>query len=173
MKKALELNSDKQLYECWTQLRRSEISKYSSNKEPIVWHFSAYVTINSRFHVERCWLVNRTRYNYGLHPDTPPLLPYHLAVLQSLYGYSLQGDLVSAEDLRAAILTLDVGTFHVSHTCGNGRTEGGDDTRVCCNPSHLRIRSKVYNAEQAYCHHFLHRSMEDRLAFYDSGLMSS
>jgi len=163
-------NTDNEIANSWHNLMNGVTSKFDSTKKRITLNKKAYVTTNARGQRRHCWTVNVTRYGVGL-KGGKSILPYHLALI-SKFGTKYKYDPERRMKLQLAIMKLGAGKNHITHTCGNGRSKYRSDKKVCCNPRHLRVRTKEYNAEQSHCHHFLHRSDADRQKFYESGLCS-
>jgi hypothetical protein len=86
--------------------------------------------------------------SFGL--KTTSLFPYHLAIIQKLGCKKYQDNPDKFAELKADIDRLSAGSWHITHTCGNGRKTDQPDSQICCNPHHLKIREKAYNEEQKH-----------------------
>jgi hypothetical protein len=164
--KIISTHSKEDIMATWKNLKKSVTSKYDSTKGTIIWNKEALVKTDSDGDTRYCWTVNRTRYGVGLKHGVS-IIPYHLAFLARVKWMDTDEKLGRFID---EVKGLSPGGNHITHTCGNGRAVGKNDKDVCCNPRHLRIRSKQYNESQAHCHYFLNKSEESRRAFMASGL---
>jgi hypothetical protein len=163
--KIVSSHSKEEIIATWENLNKSVTSKYDSTKKRIIWNKAALVKKDRDGDDRNCWTVNVTRYGVGL-KNGVSIIPYHLALISKM-------EFMSPERIRGfiqEIKSLSPGGNHITHTCGNGRSQGKADTEVCCNPRHLHIRSKQYNESQAHCHYFLNKSEESRRAFLESDL---
>jgi len=165
LSKIINMHSVDDITKTWNNLQNSITSQFDSTKKKIIWDKKTYTTHNHLGKKEHCWIVNVTRYGVGL-KNGISIIPYHLALLSKL------GDVddEARENFKQQIKGLSPSGNHITHTCGNGRSMRKKDTQICCNPCHLEIRSKQYNASQAYCHYFLHLSETSRQKFFSSGL---
>jgi len=163
--KIVSTHTKEEIITTWKNLNKSVTSKYDSTKKTIVWNKEALQKKDSDGDVRCCWTVNVTRYGVGL-KDGVSIIPYHLALMSKMKRMSPE----QLKEFIQEIKDLSPAGNHITHTCGNGRTEGKSDTDVCCNPYHLHVRSKQYNESQAHCHYFLNKSEESRRAFMESGL---
>jgi len=188
--KILKENGDEKLWDVWNMLLDGEKSKYDSKGDIPVINYKARKSIDQSGVKRYCWTCNKSLYGPTLkYNNMAKSIPvYHLAMCGKIGFYKLLSDRENengneeeghywknrAKLVRKRIKELDSKSFHITHTCGNGRKEGEPDLlNVCINPDHLIIRSKKYNETQTHCHYFLHNAgVRKRKAFIKNRMCS-
>jgi hypothetical protein len=189
LSKIVEENGVYKLYGVWQSLLKSEKSKFDSKGEAPVINKRAYIASEQyKDKTRHCWTCNKSLYSPGIkYNNKSKSLPvYHLALTSRfktfenlMVNYRNNGNNEKEklferkiQRLYRRIKLLGSGNYHITHTCGHGRTEKSKDfINVCINPKHLHIRSKKYNEEQVHCHYYLHHKDEDmRKRFIDARL---
>lgn len=159
----LKSNDEEAIQKTWQNLLNGRVSKFTSVKKPIIWNRNAYSAKDKEGKIRQCWTVSVSRYGNGF-TNSKSIPPYHLALLSKLAGH--KDKLAFKEEIKS----LASGRMHITHTCGNGRSMAKHDSMICCNPSHLEIRTHEYNMSQVHCHYFLKLADDSRSRFFEANL---